>query len=365
MKVAFVDLKGQYQSIRGEIDRAIREVIERSAFIKGPFVTQFEQSFAAFVGVEHCIGVGNGTDALFVTLKALGIGSGAEVICPANSFVATSEAVTQAGAQVIFVDCDPGTRNIDVSKLVPAITQKTRAIIPVHLYGQPADMGPILDIARQHDLRVVEDAAQAHGAQYHGGQVGTFGDAACFSFYPGKNLGAYGDGGAVVTGDPRLAERVRMWANHGRKDKYDHEFGGTNSRLDGLQAAILSVKLKHLPDWIDRRRAAASRYDRAFESRLETPRVLENAMAVYHLYVVLVDDRDRVRASLAERGIATRVHYPIPLPSLEAYKHLGHTASDFPVATADAPRLLSLPMHEMMEDAQVDHVVESVFEVLG
>ena len=365
MKVQFVDLRGQYQSIREEIDGAMRDVISRAAFIKGPFVTQFEQSFATFVGVEHCIGVGNGTDAIFVALKALDIGPGAEVICPANSFIATSEAITQTGALVVFVDCDAETRNIDVSKLEAAVTTKTRAIIPVHLYGQPADMAPILDIARRHDLRVIEDAAQAHGAEYQGQRVGTFADAACFSFYPGKNLGAYGDAGAVVTGNARLAERVRMWANHGRKDKYDHEFEGINSRLDGLQAAVLSVKLRHLPNWIIRRRAVAGGYDRAFQGKLETPRVLHEVMAVYHLYVVLVDDRDGVRAALTERGIATGVHYPIPLPSLEAYKYLGYAASDFPVATADSSRLLSLPMHEMMDEAQVDYVIESVLDVLA
>ena len=260
MEVPFVDLKTQYQSIKGEIDKAISDVLSSSAFIGGPFVKSFEDAFAAFCGAKHCVGVGNGTDAIFLTLKAMGIGAGDEVITAANSFIATAEAITMTGARVVFADIRPDTYNIDPEKIEQRINKKTKAVIPVHLYGQPADMDPILAIARKHGLTVIEDAAQAHGATYKGRTVGTLADAACFSFYPGKNLGAYGDAGAVVTDDGNLALKVRMMANHGRIAKYDHEIEGVNSRLDGLQAAVLSAKLSHLPRWTIHRQNNASLY---------------------------------------------------------------------------------------------------------
>ena len=260
--IQLVDLKAQYQTIKPEIDAVISDVLTKTAFIGGAYVKDFEDAFAQFCGAKYCVGVANGTDALFVTLKCLGIGSGDEVIVPANTFIATAEAVTQAGGRVVFADIDPKTYNIDVTKLEGKITKKTKAIIPVHLYGQPADMDAILALAKKYNLKIIEDSAQAHGAAYKGRTIGSMGDAACFSFYPGKNLGAYGDAGAVVTNDEGLAKEVRMFANHGRLDKYDHKLEGVNSRLDALQAAILGVKLKHLAGWSEARRKNAYAYNR-------------------------------------------------------------------------------------------------------
>jgi dTDP-4-amino-4,6-dideoxygalactose transaminase len=272
VNIPFVDLKSQYDSIKNEIDSAITEVISKSAFVGGPFVESFEKSFAFFCGVKHCVGVGNGTDALFIALKTLGIKQGDEVITAANSFIATSEAISLTGGRVVFVDINPTTFNIDVEKIEEKINSKTKVIIPVHLYGQPADMDPILRIAKKYNLKVIEDAAQAHGALYKGRPVGSMGDVACFSFYPGKNLGAYGDGGAIVTNDDGFAIKARMFSNHGRVGKYDHELEGVNSRLDGVQAAVLSAKLRHLPQWNESRRKNASLYNETLKGlALRTP----------------------------------------------------------------------------------------------
>ena len=358
MNIPFVDLRAQYDTIKEEIQRAIQEVIHSCAFINGKYVKEFEDNFANFCKAKHCIGVGNGTDALYISLKVLGIGIGDEVITVANSFVATSEAITQAGARVVFVDCDEATYNIDPSKIEEKITARTKAIIPVHLYGQPADMNPILEIAKKYNLLVIEDAAQAHGAKYKDLNVGTIGDCACFSFYPGKNLGAYGDGGAIVTNNDELAQRVRMFANHGRKEKYNHEFEGVNSRLDGLQAAILDVKLKHLAQWIERRRTIAKMYDEGLKNTVITPYVLPGVRHVYHLYVIRIKNRDKVRKFLAEKGISTGIHYPIPLPFLKAYSYLGHKPADFPVAYSIKDELLSLPIYGDMTDEQVEYVIQ-------
>ena len=296
MNIPFVDLKAQYVSIKGEIDAAIAAVIDATAFVGGPFVKEFEEAFARYCGVEHCVGLANGTDALFIALRTLGVGPGDEVITVANSFVATSEAIKMAGAQVVFVDINPQTYNIDVDRIEEKITSKTKAIIPVHLYGQPADMEPILELARKHGLRVVGDAAQAHGALYRGRPISSLADITCFSFYPGKNLGAYGDGGALVTDNAEWATTARMFANHGRTKKYDHDFEGVNSRLDGLQAAILSVKLRHLDDWTEQRRRVARQYNQALKGLdLVTPVELDDVRAVYHLYVVRVPDGERNR----------------------------------------------------------------------
>src|SRR5208283_2612585 len=265
-------------------DHVIAEVLSKSAFIGGPYVKSFESAFAAYCGVKHCIGVGNGTDALFIPLKTLGIDPGDEVITAANSFIATSEAITMTGAKVVFVDIDPRTYNIDTQKIEEKVTSRTRAIIPVHLYGQPVDMDPLLTIARKYSLKVIEDAAQAHGAEYKGRRIGSIGDMACFSFYPGKNLGAYGDAGAIVTNNDELAIKARMFANHGRVEKYDHEIEGINSRLDGLQAAILGVKLKYLPQWSEKRRKNAQLYNESLneslnESDMITPIEINNVTA--------------------------------------------------------------------------------------
>ena len=362
--IAFVDLGRQYESIRTEVDRAIEEVISKTAFVGGPFLKAFEEGFAAFCGVKHCIGVGNGTDALFVALKALGIGKGDEVITVANSFIATSEAVTLTGARVVFVDIDPKTYNIDVSKIEEKVTKNTKAILPVHLYGQPADMDPILEIARKHHLKVVEDAAQAHGALYKGRRVGSLGDVACFSFYPGKNLGAYGDGGAIVTNHDDLALKARMLANHGRVEKYDHDMEGVNSRLDGLQAAILRVKLKHLPEWNEKRRRNAYLYNELLkDSGFITPEEMKDVQPVYHLYVIRGRNgvRDKLQEHLKGSGIATGVHYPIALPNLKAYSYLAHRESDFPQATAASREIVSLPMFPELEPSEIEYVVGSIW----
>ena len=358
MKVAFVNLKSQYASIKEEIDKAILNVIQDSAFIGGKYLKSFEKNFANYIGVKYCIGVGNGTDALFIALKTLGIGKNDEVITAANTFIATAEAITLTGAKVVFVDCTENTYNIDTQKIEKAITDKTKAIIPVHLYGQPADMDTILEIAKKHNLFVIEDAAQAHGAKYKGRNVGTFGDCACFSFYPGKNLGAYGDAGAVVTNNDLLASKIRMFANHGRKEKYNHEFEGINSRLDGLQAAILNVKLKYLDLWNDRRRAIAKIYDEELKDIVIIPSVLPDIRHVYHLYVIRVKNRNKLRELLAEKGISTGIHYPIPLPFLKAYSYLGHKPADFPVAYSIKDELLSLPIYGDMTDEQVEYVIQ-------
>lgn len=364
-KIPFVDLKAQYLSIKEEIDAAIGGVIGDSAFIGGKYTREFEDAFAEYTGAKHCVGVGNGTDALFIALKMLGIGEGDEVVVPANSFIATSEAVTLTGARVVFVDCDRGTYNIDPEGVERAITPQTKAIVPVHLYGQPSPMDSIMHLVGTHGLRVVEDAAQAHGAKYKSRNVGTFGDCACFSFFPGKNLGAYGDGGAVLTNDDVLAEKVRMFANHGRQEKYSHLFEGVNSRLDGLQAAILSVKLRHLEAWTERRRAVATMYDEGLRDVVVTPKVADSVRHVYHLYAVRVKERDKVKAHLSENGISTGIHYPVPLPFLDAYAYLGHKPGDFPNAHEFKDEILSLPIHGDITDEQVGRVIEHLKEAVG
>jgi dTDP-4-amino-4,6-dideoxygalactose transaminase len=366
IKVPFADLAAQYRAIKREIDTAIADVIERCAFVGGAPVSGFEAAFAAFAGTAHCVGVGNGTDALRVALSALGIGPGDEVITVANSFIASSEAITMAGAQPVFVDCHPDTYTIDVDRLAADVTARTRAIIPVHLYGRPADMPAIMDVARQHGLKVIEDCAQAHGAHLDGRKVGTFGDAGCFSFYPGKNLGAYGDAGAIVTDDPDLAARMRKWANHGRLSKYDHEFEGINSRLDGLQAAVLSAKLPFLEGWTESRRRAARRYGEGLAGTgLALPGDPPNGRHVYHLYVVRLAERARVQQELAQAGISTGVHYPVALPNLTAYRSRGYRPADFPVAMDYQDTVLSLPMFPEITDQQVDWVCETLKGVLA
>lgn len=363
MNIPFVDLKAQYDSIKPEIDAAIADVISKTAFIGGSYVKSFEAAFADFCGAKHCIGVGNGTDALYISLRTLGIGAGDEVITVANSFIATAEAITQTGARVVFVDIDRRTYNIDVNGIEPKITEKTKAIVPVHLYGQPADMDPILDLAKKYNLKVVEDAAQAHGAEYKGRRNGTIGDMACFSFYPGKNLGAYGDAGAIVTSNDDLAVKARMIANHGRIDKYDHEIEGVNSRLDGLQAAILEVKLRHLPEWTERRRRNAQRYSKLLaDTKLVTPSEMDQVKAVYHLYVVRVPNagREKLQGALKASGISTGVHYPIALPYLNAYRYLGHTKADFPAALKASQEIVSLPMFPELTEEQITHVARTI-----
>lgn len=359
MKVPFVDLHKQYQSIKSEIDQAINNVILDSAFIQGKYVHRFEESFASYCSVKECIGVGNGTDALFIVLKALGIGLGDEVITVANSFIATSEAISNSGAKVIFVDCHAESYNIDVQQIEKAITSRTKAIIPVHLYGQPADMDTILKIAKKRNLYVIEDAAQAHGASYKGKKVGSMGDAACFSFYPGKNLGAYGDGGAIVTNNSELAKECRMLANHGRLEKYLHEKEGFNSRLDGLQAAILSIKLQYLDEWNAKRRQAAKYYQDNL-SGLITPISSMSVEPVYHLFVVQIEARDKLKEFLAKHDIQTGIHYPVPLPLQPAYKYLRVPKESYTHALEISTKILSLPMFPEISEDQLERVVQSI-----
>ncbi len=363
MNIQLVDLKAQYETIKNEIDSAIKDVVSETAFIGGQHIKKFEESFARFCGVKHCVGVGNGTDALFIALKACGIGSGDEVITVANSFIATSEAITLTGARVVFVDINPKTYNIDTNKIEEKITSRTKAIIPVHLYGQPADMDPILALAKKHNLKIVEDCAQAHGALYKGRTIGSIGDMACFSFYPGKNLGAYGDAGAIVTNDDVLAKKACMFANHGRVDKYDHEMEGINSRLDGLQAAILGVKLKHLGAWSEARRKNAYLYNEYLKGTdLATPVEIADVKAVYHLYVVRIkkDLRQKLQDHLKSKGISTGIHYPIALPNLKAYARLNHKKNDFPEATKASEEILSLPMYPELKGTHISYIAQEI-----
>lgn len=359
--VKFLDLQAQYRSIQPQIDDAIARTIAAASFIGGPDLPAFEQEFAAFQQAPHCIGVGNGTDAIEIALEALGLPAGSEVIVPANSFIASSEAVTRSGLRVVFCETDPDTYLLDVADVAERITPNTSAIIAVHLYGQPCDMDALAEIARPHDIRILEDAAQAHGAEYKGKRVGAIGHVSTFSFYPGKNLGAYGDGGAILTGDAAIAKRCRMIANHGRIDKYDHQFEGRNSRLDGLQAAILRAKLPALDGWIDRRNAVAKRYLAELNGvdGLVLPTVSPDVRHAFHLFVVRSPERDALAAHLRERGIQTGIHYPIALPDLGAYAYL-RSDSTPRRASELAPQLLSLPMGEHLRDEDIDAVVDAV-----
>jgi dTDP-4-amino-4,6-dideoxygalactose transaminase len=365
MRIQFADLRSQYLSIRPEIDAAVASVLDSSEYVGGRHVRAFEQAFAASLGLEHCVGVGNGSDALCLALRALGIGPGDEVITTAFSFFATAEAIGRTGARPVFVDCDEGSYNLDPERLAGAITPRTRAVVPVHLFGRPADMDPILALAALRGLPVVEDAAQAHGARYRGRPVGSLGIMGCFSFYPGKNLGAYGDAGAMVTRDPDLADKVRRLADHGRIGRYDHESEGLNSRLDGLQAAILEVKLRHLEGWNARRREIADRYDKGLSGLAGLPDPAPESEQARHLYVVRVPNRDQAREVMTERGVATAVHYPIPIPFLKAYAHLGYKPGDFPAAERLKDEVLSLPNHAGLSDSDADHVIESLRAAVG
>jgi dTDP-4-amino-4,6-dideoxygalactose transaminase len=367
LSVPFADLHAQYQSLRPEIDGAIAEVIASSAFVRGPFVQRFEEAFAALIGAAHCISCANGTDSLYIAMCALGVKPGDEVIVPAHSWISTAETVTQAGGTVVFCDTDPGTFTIDTQKLADKITSRTVGIIPVHLYGQPADMDPIMALAARHKLWVIEDCAQAHLARYKGQCVGTFGTAASFSFYPGKNLGAMGDAGAIVTSDGVLARQMAMYARHGGLSKGDHQIEGVNSRLDGLQAAILLAKLPHLISWTLRRQQLAQAYQRLLETvqSVLLPQVWSGREHVWHLYVIQHEQRDRLAAHLASCGIQTAINYPVALPFLPAYARFHHQPVDFPVAHAHQSRVLSLPLFPEMTMAQVEHVASSVAEFAG
>lgn len=362
--VPFVDLAAQYRSMQQEIDDAVSSVIDDTAFVRGPYVEAFEKAYAEACGLQHCVGVANGTDALYIALTALEVGAGDEVITVANSWISSSETITQCGGRVVFADIEPGHHQIDVEDLERKITPRTRGVVAVHLYGHPAEIERIADVCRQNGLFLVEDCAQSHLAESGGRKVGTLGDIATFSFYPGKNLGAYGDAGAVLTDDDDLARRARMFANHGALRKHDHEIEGINSRLDGIQAAILTAKLPHLRDWTEARRRHAQSYDRAFAEVDEVTPVAVRAGAdpVYHLYVIRTPRRDALRAHLRERGIATGIHYPTALPLLPSYAYLNHEPRDFPVASRFQDEILSLPMFPELTGEQIDRVTESVVD---
>lgn len=363
--IPFVNLKAQYQSIKPEIDAAIARVIESASFILGPEVESFESAFAQYVGARFCIGVNSGTAALQLALMACGLGANDEVILPANTFFATAEAVSTAGARPVFVDCDHASSTMDVSKIEAAINSRTRAIIPVHLYGQPADLDPIFEIARRHDLLVIEDAAQAHGAEYKGRRVGALGQAGCFSFYPGKNLGAYGEAGAIVTNDEEVAHRARLLRDHGSDQKYRHEIIGYNFRLEGIQAAVLGVKLGHLDSWNNLRRAHAARYHELLkEGELELPSEASYARHVYHIYAVQSANRDRLQERLKSAGVQTGVHYPIPIHLQPAYASLGYRVGDFPETEKQSQRVLSLPMFAELTDDQIRTVADAILSNL-
>lgn len=360
--VPFADLHAQYLSIKAPIDAAIADVIRNSSFIRGAHVQRFEEEFARAVGAEHCVSCANGTDSLYLAMHALGVKPGDEVIAPAHSWISTTETITQAGGTVVFCDTDPDTFTIDPRQIAAKITPRTVGIIPVHLYGQPADMDPIMALAKQHGLWVIEDCAQSHLARYKGKLVGTFGDVASYSFYPGKNLGAMGDAGAAVTSNAELAKRMAMFARHGGLTKGDHQIEGINSRLDGLQAAVLSVKLPHLPAWTARRQQIAREYSRVLAGidGLKLPVVAEGREPVWHLYVVQHEQRDALARHLAERGIQTVVNYPIALPFLPAYSRFGHQPGDFPVAYGHQSRILSLPIFPEMTSEQIEAVADAI-----
>jgi dTDP-4-amino-4,6-dideoxygalactose transaminase len=367
MKVPFLDLKAHHAPFIEEFDRAIREVIESSAFAGGPFVEKFEEEFAAFCGSSYAIAVGNGTDGLWLTLLALGIGEGDEVITVPNTFIATAEAITYCNARPVFVDVDQNTFTMNPAELEKSLTERTKAIIPVHLFGQPADMDPILDFARANGLFVVEDAAQAHGAEYKGRKAGTMSDAGSFSFYPGKNLGAFGEAGAVVTNDPELRKQIQMLRDHGQSRKYYHATMGWNCRMDGIQAAVLSIKLRHLEEANSLRRKHASKYNQAFAGidGVLTPLEAKYAHHVYHVYAARLQERDTVLRYLQEKGVGCAVHYPVPIHLQEAGRNLGYAKGAFPIAENLAKQFLSLPMFPELTEEQLEYVAACVSEAVG
>jgi len=356
--IPLVNLKKQYQSIKPEIDQAIAGVLESAAFINGPRLKQFEKDFAHRCGASYGVGTSSGTTAIYLALKALDIGPGDEVITVPNTFIATTEAISQTQARVRFVDIDERTFNIDTQRLEAVINERTKAIVPVHLYGQPCDVSSVMEIARKYRLEVIYDAAQAHLAEFEGKPLGLFGAAVCYSFYPGKNLGAYGDAGMVITNDGNLAQKIRMLSNHGRVNKYEHVVEGYNYRMDELQAAVLNVKLKYLPEWTKKRQKIAKIYNSFFmDSSVQAPWVGERLNHVYHLYVVRVKNRDKVKEAMAQEGLSSGIHYPIPLHLQKAYQYLDHCEGSFPVAEQAAREILSLPLFPELSQSEAQRVV--------
>ncbi len=364
MSIPFVDLKTQYQNLKEDINQRMQSVMENTAFILGDEVSLFEKKFAEFTQSKHCIGVSSGTDALQLALRVLEIGPGDEVITVANTFIATSLAISYVGATPVLVDCDKEDYTIDVEGIKKAITDKTKAIIPVHLYGQPARMKEIKEIATEHGLYIIEDACQAHGASLDGISAGSFGDIGCFSFYPGKNLGGYGDGGAITTNDEHIAEKLRMLREYGQKKKYYHSSKGMNNRLDALQAAILNVKLDHLADWNESRRKAAALYTELLSDipQIETPHTREGAEHVFHLYVIRHPERDKLLTYLHEKEVYAGIHYPVPIHLQEAYVDLDYHKGSFPITEAYADTILSLPLFPEITEEQIKEVVSCIKE---
>jgi len=370
MTVPFLDLNIQYQSIKPEIDKAIQNVIDHSAFILGKAVSEFEREFAAAHSVKHCIGVSSGTDANHLALWSLGVGPGDEVIIPANTFIATAWGATLCGAKPIFVDCEPDGYTIDATKVEQVITQKSKAIVPVHLYGQSADLDPLAEIANKNKLFLIEDAAQAHLAEYKGKMVGGLSEAASFSFYPGKNLGAFGEAGAVTMNNDQLAINLKMMREHGQSEKYHHEVLGHNYRMEGIQGAVLGVKLKYLKEWTEKRRTVAEKYKKLLGDveQIVLPKEMPYAKHVYHLFVIRVKEKREKREErrnglmryLNENGVATGLHYPVPLHLQNCFKYLGYNKGDFPVSEELAELGLSLPMFPEMSDVQIEYVCDII-----
>jgi dTDP-4-amino-4,6-dideoxygalactose transaminase len=366
MAIPFLDLGAAYRELKPQIDVAIQRVLDSGWYILGPEVEMFESEWAAYVGAEHAVGLANGLDALILGLRALDIGEGDEVIVPSNTFIATWLAVSAVGATPVPVEPDPYTHNIDPTRIASAITPRSRALIPVHLYGQPADLDPILALAHRHGLAVIEDAAQAHGARYKEQRLGAHGDLVCWSFYPGKNLGALGDGGAITTNRADLANRISVLRNYGSRKKYVNDIPGVNSRLDPIQAAVLRVKLNQLENWTERRRRIANLYSTALAGTgLTLPHVPDWADPVWHLYVIRSENRNELQASLTAAGVSTLVHYPIPPHMQEAYSTLGFRQEDFPIARDLANQVISLPIGPHLSDAEVDIVINAVKEAIS
>ncbi|BAZ40640.1 glutamine--scyllo-inositol transaminase [Calothrix sp. NIES-4101] len=361
--IPFVDLRTQYLSIKDEIDNAVLKVLDSTQFVLGQEVKAFEEEFAAYCNSDYALAVNTGTSALHLALLAAGIGPGDEVITVPFTFVATVAAICYAGATPVFVDIDPVSYTIDVTKIEQAITAKTKAILPVHLYGQPADMDAIVEIARRHGLTVIEDAAQAHRAEYKGQRIGSIGDIGCFSFYPGKNLGAYGEGGAVVTSNPEYARTIKMLRDWGQEERYHHVLKGYNYRMDGIQGAILRVKLRYLDQWTEARRTHAAHYDKLLaDSGVKTPTVMPYSHHVYHIYAVRSSQRYLLQQWLNQQGIQTGIHYPIPVHLQPAYSNLGYHAGDFPVSEKVSKEVLSLPMYAELPESMVNEVSNTIKE---
>lgn len=364
--IPFLDLKSQYASIKEEIDAAIQNTVNHGQFILGQNVEAFEEEFARYCGVRYCVGVSSGTSALFLGLVACGIGQGDEVITTTNTFISTALAISYTGAKPIFIDIDPETYNIDVSRIEEKITSRTKAIIPVHLYGQPADMEPITKLAQKYGLKVIEDACEAHGAEYKGRKTGSLGGCGCFSFYPTKNLGSYGDGGAVVTNDGEIAGKIASLRNYGQRARYYHDLIGFNARLDEIQAAILRVKLHHLDDWNERRRRNASYYNELLKhAAVVLPKEADYAKHVYCLYVIRTKNREDLQLHLSREGIMTLIHFPVPIHLQKAYESLQYRRGDFPVAEECADEVLSLPVYPEMEREWIERIANAILSFSG